>query len=188
MLDVLNEIKLLRQDMTNIHDQLRALTASVTHCQDQISNFTEFFESTSARLKLLEEKQTEITDLKWQISQIQEQLNVQSQAAIQNEVEIIGILEVAHENLTHSVLVLAHEVGVTLKEDDLDWVKRVGPKNKKNTGGLDRHQQGNLDQDRFSRPVVIRLVRKMKRDEFLKAARVRRNITAKDIGGRQQRT
>lgn len=177
---VMDEIKLMRNDMLEVKNQLHSLTDSITQCQEKITSFSDFFESTRLRLQLLEEKQAEVCELKSQISHLQEQLVSQAQTAISNELEVIGLPETANENLQHCVLVLAQKVGVPLLNEDIDWVSRVGPKKNmrnKSTGDISDNQS----EFHNSRPLVVRLLRKTKRDEILKAARVRRNISPKDM-------
>lgn len=99
-------------------------------------------------------------------------INVQSQNHLRNELELCGIPESTNESVQHIALLAAHKVGIELKDDDIDWVARVGPKTKAG------NQKSN---ESHSRPIVVRLLRKSKRDDIIKAAKSRRNITSKDL-------
>ncbi|CAG9118654.1 unnamed protein product [Plutella xylostella] len=89
--------------------------------------------------------------------------------------EIIGLPESRNENLLHSVLVISKKIGVNLTESDIDGINRVGPR-------LGLQDLGGQKIGRPSpRPVVVRLLRKVQRDNLLKSAKSRRNLTTTDI-------
>ncbi|KAL4711525.1 hypothetical protein ACJJTC_000541 [Scirpophaga incertulas] len=88
-----------------------------------------------------------------------------------NELEILGIPEQKNENLTHLVLVTATKLGVNLQEADLDDIHRVGHLNS------EQPSSGSLK----TRPIVVKFLRKIKKNEVLSAYKVRRNLTSEDI-------
>ncbi|XP_052755871.1 uncharacterized protein LOC128201816 [Galleria mellonella] len=124
---------------------------------------------TDQRLKLLEEREAEVASLQCQVHTLQDQLSNQAQAALRNEIELVGIPETSSENLSQIATVLATKIGVVLNETDVDWVTRVGLKRAPGTGKS------------LPRPIVIRCVRRGKRDEILRAGKSRKNLTTQDL-------
>lgn len=154
---VLEEIRLLRQDILELKTQLSNVS---TNLDQRVSEFE----------KRLNTKDLEINDLKSTLLAMQDVISSQEQQQLRNELEIVGIPERNHENLMHLILVSSKKLGVDLQESDVDQVKRVGSKqnNTVNSGGE-------------TRPVVVKLVRKHKRDELLSAASKRRGLTSSDL-------
>lgn len=159
----LREIKLLRGDVVDIKSHITSMTDHLTQCYKRLDEY-------DSRIKSLEKREEEIIFLNNTIANLREQLNSQAQASLKNELEIAGINELKNENPLHIVRVLAHKIGVPLEENDLDFVTRAGP----------RRQLPNSAES-APRSLAVRFVRRYKRDEFMKAAKIRRTLTSADI-------
>ncbi|CAG9134055.1 unnamed protein product [Plutella xylostella] len=109
-------------------------------------------------------------NLKLSVHQLQETIDSQAQRLVQNEIELIDVPETPNESIYHVVDILAKKIGVELKDVDIDEAYRTGPR---------RMRTENADKQ--PRPLVVRLLRKKKRDEILKAAKTRKNISSSDI-------
>lgn len=166
------EIRLLREDMTEVKTHLKNLTSCVTLCTSRLDDLEGKLISSDARIRALEGKEAENVLLHRRVIQLEEQLNFQAQTSLRNEIEILGINEQPNENLAHIVHVIATKIGVTLAEADVDDVLRVGPRRFASDATADAP---------LPRPVVLRFVRRLKRKEFLRAAKSRRSITSADI-------
>ncbi|KOB74271.1 Uncharacterized protein OBRU01_04557 [Operophtera brumata] len=127
------------------------------------------------RLKDLEKRDVVVENLQVTVLQLKNELKAQAQVNLRNEIEIVGIPENSSEHLHHTVLVAAKKMGVELEDRDLDWVSRVGPRRPPVTVTLPE------DGARMPRPVVVRLLRRSKRDQFLKATKSRRNTSSADL-------
>lgn len=171
------EIRLLRDDMTEVKKHLKNITNCVAQCTSRLDDFEAKFTCFDARIRALEEKELENALLHERVYQLEEQLNFQAQISVRNEIEILGINEHPNENLAHVARVVAAKIGVKLDEADIDDILRVGPR--RGAGGTAAN--GTESGASFPRPVVLRFVRRMKRKEFLKSAKSRRNITSTDI-------
>ncbi|XP_059052568.1 uncharacterized protein LOC131847119 [Achroia grisella] len=113
-----------------------------------------------------------INVLKATISSLEKQINSQAQSALRNELEIIGVTETPNENLQHIILQTASKIGVSLTCEDHDWVMRPG----------NSYAQGTQTSNKIiPRPLIVKFMRRAKREDFLKAAKTRRNITSADI-------
>lgn len=163
--DLVKEIRFMRSDIADIKVSLQLLNEGVDKCNARLDKYEQ-------RIEALEQSSTDTAYLHNTISQLKDQLSQQSQAALRNEIEIIGIEETHNENLQHNVIVAAAKLGVKLINEDIDWTSRAGPKRPSNAN----HQAN------FPRPVIVKLLRRGKRDEMLKAFKSRRNLTSSDVG------
>lgn len=120
------------------------------------------------RITLIEERELESIAHKKYISELENQLNSQCQELLRNELEIAGSPEETHENLHHTVLVAARKLGVDLSDGDIDHITRVGshPAEKEHV---------------YHRHVVVKFLRRNKRNELLKASKTRRSLTTEAL-------
>lgn len=174
-----SEIRMLRQEMLALKTDLCDAVTSLTRCHERLDDVTAQFAISETRLKELEAQKTECILLRAKVTDLENTLNNQAQLGLKNEVELLGVPECGNENLNHVLLVTATTIGVSLTDLDIDTVTRTGPRRtaQDSHGGSSDHN-GHTS---FSRPVVARFCRKSKRDEFLKAARLRRNLTSKSL-------
>uniref|UniRef100_A0A2A4J0K9 PHD-type domain-containing protein n=1 Tax=Heliothis virescens TaxID=7102 RepID=A0A2A4J0K9_HELVI len=167
------EIRLMRHDMSQIKTQLNELTTSIKTCNSRLDSYDDRITQSENKIIALETQANKhILELNDTISQLRDQLNAQAQEAMSNEIEIMGISEPKNENVKHTVLLTAAKIGVDLKDDDVDWVSRIGIGHKSATGDFSA---------KFPRPIIVRLLRRNKRDELIKAAKTRKNLDSKDI-------
>lgn len=138
----------------------------------QLSDVTTMLSRLESLEKLLEARDNEILNLRAQVAEMEDKLDIQEQFVVRNEVEIIGVPEVPNENTYNIISLMACKIGVELKEDDVDAVFRSGPRRDPITLNSGKS---------LSRPIVIRLVRHKKRDEILKAAKVRKNLSTENV-------
>ncbi|XP_047996348.1 uncharacterized protein LOC125234185 [Leguminivora glycinivorella] len=154
-------------------DTLKSINGRLDELCDRIGTY-------DSRLKALEKLETENTILKATVADLQIRLDNQAQASLRNEVEIYGIEETQEENPYHLVMTTAVKLGIDVQDSDLAHVSRVGPKRQaQNTETSEITQNSKLP-----RPIAVAFVRRVKRDDFLKHAKVRRNIKSGDIVGR----
>lgn len=153
---IVTELRKLREDMNEMRNTINMISDTLT-CIEEIE-------------KKNRERDREITDLKIHIEGMQDIIDLQAQQLIKNELEIIGIPETNNENLYHMAVVTAKMAGVEITENDIDEVYRVGKT---------RTQLENCE--RPTRPIVIRLLRKSKSQELLKAAKSRKNLSSANI-------
>ncbi|KAJ2944736.1 hypothetical protein O0L34_g1624 [Tuta absoluta] len=93
---------------------------------------------------------------------------------MRDEMEIHNVPEQNSENLNHLVLLIAKKYGVDLNDQDLNGMWRVGlaqPKDPTSRRSISWRP----------RPIVVKFVRRAKRDEMIKAAKARRNTTTENL-------
>lgn len=166
--DIAKEIKLLRQAMSGLNLNLTEAIQTIQECSKRLDDVTTKIELMEKRLSDLENRHIkENTELKLQVSELLDKLNSQEQLLLKNEIEIVGVPESKNESLLHIVKLVANKVGVDVADADIDSATRAGPRN--------------LTKPNISRPIVVRFLRKHKKDDFIFAAKSRKNITSRDI-------
>ena len=163
---LLAELRQLRQELTEVKLQNSEI-------KTQMSSISEHLTKTlNEQSKVLQNAQLEIDSLKSTIGILQQRMAMKEQDSLKNDLEIAGLIEEDNEDLHQIVKTISQKVGVELRESDIDDVIRVGPRvsSTKNSSDL-----------KVPRPVVVKLVRKRKRDELIKAARSRRNVTSENV-------
>ncbi|KAL0810569.1 hypothetical protein ABMA28_010689 [Loxostege sticticalis] len=161
------EVRQLRQEITEVKQQNLEIKL-------QMSSLSETLEHTlNEQSKQLQRAELQIATLKSTVGALQLQLAEKEQESMKNHVEITGIPEQNKENLSHIVMVASQKIGVSLAESDIEDVIRVG----KNTP-LTLNSE---PQNKRPRPIVLKLIRKCKRDEILNCAKSRRNVTSEDV-------
>ncbi|KAJ0182175.1 hypothetical protein K1T71_002897 [Dendrolimus kikuchii] len=155
------EISLLRQELLELKHQITAMSSTALENQTKVR-------------EELETAQKSIIDLKCTVTQLQQRLNFQEQNELRNEIEIIGIPELNNENLAHVIQVTSQKIGIQLAETDIDYMSRIGPKRSQETHSLTTRQHQ-------PRPIIVKLLRRQKRNEIISAAKARKNLTSESI-------
>ncbi|XP_013193029.1 uncharacterized protein LOC106136907 [Amyelois transitella] len=169
------QLRSLTQEFSLVKEKLEDLTHSLSHTNERMDDIMSKIVTTNEKIKYLENRDRELENLQATVSLLRNEVNTQAQFNLRNEIEIVGIPESANESLQHIVLVAARKAGVDLEDSDIDWVARVGSKRPQMTT--------TLPEDRLStpRPIVVRLLRRSKRDNFLKSSKSRKGMTSSDL-------
>ncbi|VVD00052.1 unnamed protein product [Leptidea sinapis] len=112
----------------------------------------------------------EVVELQETVSQLRLQLNERDQESLLGDLDIGHIPEIKGENPVHIVTVLATKLGITLEDRDIVFAERFRAPDLRNS-------TDNVSGER-ARRLVVRLARRQLRDDLLREARVRRNITS----------
>lgn len=179
---LLHEIRLFREEMAATRSQMSILNDSLNKLTSRMDQCDKRIDHLSARVESLERQSTQRGEdrstekLLGSIEQLKTELNDRDQECLLNDIEISGIIEQKGESLPHIVMTIASKLGVKLVDEDLVSVMRVGP--------VQAPQESSSSSSKHSRPrlIVIRLGRRVLRDQLLKAARVRRGATTSDTG------
>lgn len=169
------EMKATRMQMEVLNTTMSKLATRVDACDSRIDQL-------AARLDILECRANdgpvvaERADgsLMETVLQLKAELNERDQELLCNDIEISCIPELKSEGLPHIVMTLANKLGVTLAEQDIVSVVRVGR--------LPEPQDNAQSPQPRPRPIVVRLARRSVRDQLMQAARVRRGATTEGTG------
>lgn len=165
----------LTGEFTALKTKLEEVTQSLCYCHERMDELQRNVSSNDNRLKQLEKRDKDVANLQVTVALLQNELNVQAQQNLLNEIEIVGIPESSNENLEHVVKVAALKVGVRLEDGDVDWITRVGARRPLVQAGTP--ELGG----RMPRPVVVRFLRRSKRNQIIRASKSRKNITSTDL-------
>lgn len=164
MSTLITELRVLKQELAEVKQQNLEIKNQMTLISTTLDhNLVEC----NKKLQVAEQ---EIIFLKQTVGNLQKQVLAREQDGLSHDLEITGLTELAHENLAHIAMVISKKIGIELSEVEIDDVKRVGPKTQK----LSINKK-------FPRPIVLKLLRKRKRDELINAAKSRRNLTSENI-------
>ncbi|CAG5054408.1 unnamed protein product [Parnassius apollo] len=174
-----------------IRSELKAIREEVHECRLEISEFKATLSAfeirmseIETRISALENKNSQMASssntsaLEDTITELKVQLNNRDQELLSNDVEIFGITELGGENIMSTVTVLSTKLVITLDKRAIVNVERVG------LARRNRVEGSTCDDDLSSmrtRIIAVRFARRATRDEWLRAARVRRNLSTKDI-------
>lgn len=161
------EIRLLRAEVSSMKTEFAMAISALNRCETRLDELSTAVSTYDARLSAAEKKASEVEDLRCIVDVMKDKLNAQEQSMLRNEIEVTGVIESPNENPHHTILMMSSLTGVKLSESDVDCVQRVGSR---------RSTSNSLP-----RPLVVRFTRRAPRDQFLKAAKVRR-LTTKDVG------
>ncbi|KAJ0171545.1 hypothetical protein K1T71_013095 [Dendrolimus kikuchii] len=172
-----NEMRAMRREIAEYMGELRR---EMVELRTSISGFGLRLDSIERRLDVLEQNKVMTNtkgtaELESTIAQLKMELNERDQEALSSDLDIGCLPEEKGENVYQIVTVLAAKLGVKIEGRDIVFAERVGGV------GMSNAVSGSEITER-SRRVVVRLARRNLRDEILQAARVRRNLTASDIG------
>lgn len=158
--ELVSEIRQLRNEVHELKEHLSSVYSTLT--QKLVDNE-----------KKIAAQETEILNLRESLTHLKLASNAQEQYSLKNELELAGIPESESENLCHIAMVVAKKIGVELTDSDIDDVSRAGPK---------LSWSAKISQnDKLPRPIVLKLLRRTKREEITKAAKARRNLTTEDV-------
>lgn len=104
--------------------------------------------------------------------QLKAELQERDQDMLCNNVEKASIPDASVESAGHIVLAATKKLGLELEERDIVSAARAGPARVTPESGSPVRL----------RPIVIRLARRIQRDAFLRAARVRRGASTSVMG------
>lgn len=169
--ELTSEVRRLANEISSLKNKLEDATTSLSRCNERLDELGNSMAAADVRLKKLEERDARILELESTVSTLTYEANAQAQYQHRNEIEICGIPENKNENLHHIMLVAARKIGINLDDQDIDWVARVGPREP-------AHKKNDL---KFTRPIVMRLTRRAKRDQMMKASKSRKNLTSTDL-------
>ncbi|KOB73242.1 Zinc finger DNA binding protein [Operophtera brumata] len=176
------EIRGFREELSAARAELREMRSELAGFQSSLKSCYDRIEGVEGRMAVLEQKFEEkvppnVDALEDTIGALRQELNTRDQELLLNDVDIAGVPECPDDNLVHLVKLLALKVGAEIQDGDIVHVERVGPvyrntREKVTTGAPMPSRPRN---------IVLRLARRITRDQLIGAARVRRSITSSDL-------
>lgn len=163
MIDIYKEIKKLtsvNQELAKsidfCHEKIDDCHTSVKQLNQGLKECFLKIESTVAKCDLLEKENI----------QLKTELNSMQQYSRLNNLEIRGVPEIKNENILSVVAGVGRALGVDICERDVDACHRMG--------------KFNLDSAE-PRSIILKFVSRLKKQQFLKARSVKRNLCVGDL-------
>lgn len=158
----------------NLAQEMRGLRAEMSEFRATVAGLDIRVGGMEQRLEALERQEpaatsatsapdSRVVELEVTVNALKMELIEREQEALLSDLEVGHLPEERGENPVHVVTVLASRLGVSLEERDVVFAERVGAP---------------PAQGERPRRLVVRLARRHTRDELLRAARVRRTLTA----------
>lgn len=143
------------------HEKIDENSALVKNLNDKIEKCYSSVEELDKRCSNLEDKNKEL----------KADLNRQEQYSRSNCLELVGIPEVKNESVLTIVTLVAQVLGLPLTKSEVDCCHRLAkPATIRHPATDGRH-----------RNIIIKFVNRWKKEEFIKARRVRRNLCVREL-------
>lgn len=167
--EILDEIKKMREEIGGISD----LRKEIGDLRTQALSINAILNETLLEYKRkLDDANREISSLKCIAIQSQKDLEFQEQIVINDELEIVGIPEENNESLINVINITTKKLGVELDESDISYVARVGPR---------PSSSSKTDRNSKPRPILVKLVRRLKKNEIIQTCKAHRKLTTEGI-------
>lgn len=183
---LLAQFKEIRADFHGLLHDIESYKNEVAQLKNTVTLNSSKLNTLDTRMDALENnvqtsQQSSVNKLNAEILQLRQELNERDQLSLANDVEISGLAEEAGENSSHLASLIGAKLGIKIEDRDLIFAERVGPLRESSTI-IPGDSQVARDARPRPRPLVFRFVRRELREDFVRAARVRRGITASDLG------
>lgn len=187
--DLTDELRLFKEELRTefrlMHVEFQELRAEMAQIKESLRISDERIDTLETRVGALEHRlQQEVPPdrdpLENTIAELKCQLNERDQELLLNDIEVTGIPESKDESTLHLVQVLAIKLGVDIDERDVVHAERVGSTRRNRVETSD----GSIPADPAAqrpRCISVRFARRATRDTLLRAARVRRGLSAGDL-------
>uniref|UniRef100_A0A1B6LMZ9 FP protein C-terminal domain-containing protein n=1 Tax=Graphocephala atropunctata TaxID=36148 RepID=A0A1B6LMZ9_9HEMI len=157
-------------DINDIKKEQKDMCASIELCHVNMNDFKELLTGQDVRISKCENEVLQINNntckIRNQVNTVEENVRDLEQYSHRNNLIVYGIPEDKNENIIFVVRRLAN----ALQFDD--WSPSL----------IDAvHRMGRISGSR-PRPIIIRFVSRLDKDMFLSKRKVRRNLTASDLG------
>lgn len=163
--ELTDQIRLLRAEVSSMKSEFVVAVAALNRCESRLDALTNVMSAYETRLIAAENNTTEVVELRREVDVLNDKLNSQAQSMLRNEIEVSGVIEAENENVHHTMLMMSSLVGVRLTDTDIDGIHRAGPRR---------------NPSHSPRPIVVKFTRRALRDQFLKAAKMRK-LTTTDV-------
>lgn len=181
-IDLGSELRSFRVELGAMRSELRELRAEMAEFRHSIQSCYNRMDSLDERMGKLEKRfedthETQHSSLLGTIEDLKRQLNEREQDSLANDIEIAGVPEENGEQPNHLLSLLTIKLGVQIDERDVMYAERAGIVRR------NRSESGDVTGETMQRPraIVVRFTRRTVRDSVLRAARVRRDLTAADL-------
>lgn len=157
-------------DISEIIKEQKDLSASIEMCHENVSDMKKLITTQDSKITNCEEELSRVKDnnikLTGELNNMKEEIRALEQYSHRNNLLIYGIPEDKNENINHVLRRLAASLQFE------GW----------STNLIDAvHRMGKATQSQ-PRPIIVKFVSRLDRDDFLNKRKIRRNLKATDLG------
>lgn len=147
----------------------KSLGESLNSCHEKLDENNAMIKSLDLKIAECHNKVNEVTakcqNLEEENLELKSEINKLQQYSRLNCIDVFGVPEPADENIMSTVMLIARALSVQITMQDIDCCHRVNRKR----------------ESAEPRGMIIKFVSRWKKDEFVNARRVRRNLCAGDV-------
>ncbi|KAK4882188.1 hypothetical protein RN001_005507 [Aquatica leii] len=145
------------------------LIVSVNSCHEQINECNNFLKCQEQRINecliKIQDLETKNATLEKENIQLKQTLNDTEQYTRRNSLEIVGVPETRNENIISVVQAVGVALGFNLQRNMIDACHRVGV----------------LSSLYNSRPIILKFVSRLDKEDFLNKRKIKRNLKVRDL-------
>lgn len=159
-------VRVIQQDLQQVKSEISNLKDTVNTRLDQLVSRVDDIET---RVSVIDTLKEEIDNLKVQMKAVLDEGHKNEQWVRRSNIQINGVPQKNGENLVRIIKTLAERCNFPLQPDtDIDFVTRVAVKNDV--------------EGKKSRPIILKMQARYKKDDFLASLRKLKDVKASDIG------
>lgn len=148
----------IQSEMLNLNSKYTEVMESINFCSDKISAFESIVQKVNVRLDIIEKISRENSTLKKEVKELNSKVDILEQKLLSNNIEIQGVPEKPNENIFNIIEKIGEYIECPFVKADIDAVHRIGTR----IAGKPK-------------PIIVKFLTNIKRDEFLAAAKVKRH-------------
>lgn len=160
----LSGLPVLLSDIKTIKEELNNLKQSCEFNHAKLEDFNNRLSEVEIKMKEFEVQQVAIDTLTNDVAKLQHDLLVSDQRLRVNNVEIKGVPQQKNENLFKILEKIRDCVNSSFPDSQVNYISRIPSHNSS------------------EKPIIVSFINRYIKEEFLAAARGRKNLTASDIG------
>ncbi|CAH1153882.1 unnamed protein product [Phaedon cochleariae] len=160
----------LLQEIRKVFEMNADMAKSIENCHDKIDECSNLIKKQDSKisecLNKIEELSTKCSNLEKENAVLKIAINKQEQHTRLNSVELHGIPEIKGENVIETIMYVSRALNVELNTNMIDCCYRLPAKQLKPNN---------------SRSIFLKLISRIKKEEIMKAKKVRSTLTVQDI-------
>ncbi|KAK5647367.1 hypothetical protein RI129_002259 [Pyrocoelia pectoralis] len=152
-----------------IRNEQAIIKDSVDNCHDRINECNQLLKQQEVRLSVcinkIEDVEAQQVALSNENIELKQKINDLEQYLRRNTVEIKGVPEARNENILTVVQAVGTVIGFDISKQMIDACHRIGAASQVNN----------------TRPIIVKFVSRLDKDEFVSKRRVKRNLVVGDL-------
>ncbi|XP_046978170.1 uncharacterized protein LOC124543894 [Vanessa cardui] len=159
----------ITEELKKLSETVSFWSTKIKSVESSINSVVEHMNNLDIEVSRIDKLGTELEEMKIKFKELSDNNNRNEQWVRRSNIQINGVPQKKGENLITIIKTLAEKSGYPLNfNTDVDFVTRVAVKNDTS--------------DNHSRPIILKMQARYKKDDFLSSLRKLKNLKASDIG------